>query len=86
MELSNEDNLRLNVLLAQDLKAISINEGTMTVYALTDQGEAKVSLNPTTRDDQYLKIVKELFSLKITGSPGGYPSFLKVLDTHGTSR
>ena len=77
MELSNEDNLRLNVLLAQGLKAIRINEGTMTVHALTDQGEAKVVLNPTTRDDQYLKIVKELFSLKITGSPGGYPIFLK---------
>jgi len=77
MQLSNEDNLRLNVLLAQDLKAIRINESTMTVFALTDQGEAKVVLNPTTRDDQYLRIVKELFSLKITGSPGGYPIFLK---------
>ena len=43
MQLSNEDNLRLNVLLAQDLKAIRINEGTMTVHALTDQGEAKVA-------------------------------------------
>ena len=77
VELSNEDNLRLNVLLAQDVKAIRINEGTMTVHALTEQGEAKIVLNPTTRDDQYLKIVKELFSLKITGSPGGYPIFLK---------
>ena len=77
MELSNEDNLRLNVLLAQDLKAIRINEGTMTVHALTSHGEAKIVLNPTTRDDQYLKIVKELLSLKITGSPGGYPIFLK---------
>ena len=77
MELSNEDNLRLNVLLAQDLKAIRINEGTMTVHALTDKGEAKVVLNPTTRDDQYLRIVRELLSLKITGSPGGYPIFLK---------
>jgi hypothetical protein len=52
VQLSNEDNLRLNVLLAQDLKAIRINEGTMTVHALTDKGEAKVALNPTTRDDQ----------------------------------
>ena len=77
MELSNEDNLRLNVLLAQDLKAIRINESTMTVHALTDKGEAKVALNPTTRDDQYLRIVRELLSLKITGSPGGYPVFLK---------
>ncbi|WP_299873944.1 hypothetical protein [uncultured Cocleimonas sp.] len=75
--LSNEDNLRLNVLLAQDLKAIRINEGTMTVHALTDQGEAKVVLNPNTRDEQYLRTVKELLSLKITGSPGGYPIFIK---------
>ena len=77
MQLSNEDNLRLNVLLAQDLKAIRINEGTMTVHALTTQGEAKVALNPTIKDEQYLKLVRELFSLKITGSPGGYPIFLK---------
>jgi hypothetical protein len=77
MELSNEDNLRLNVLLAQNLKAIRINEGTMTVHALTDQGEAKVVLNPNTRDEQYLRTVRELLSLKITGSPGGYPIFIK---------
>ncbi|MEB8432311.1 hypothetical protein OO007_08725 [Cocleimonas sp. KMM 6892] len=75
--LSNEDNLRLNVLLAQNLKAIRINEGTMTVHALTDQGEAKVVLNPNTRDEQYLRTVRELLSLKITGSPGGYPIFIK---------
>ena len=77
MQLSNEDNLRINVLLAQDLKAIRINEGTMTVHALTDQGEAKVVLNPNSRDDQYLRTVRELLSLKITGSPGGYPIFIK---------
>lgn len=77
MELSNEDNLRLNVLLAQNLKAIRINEGSMTLHALTDQGEAKIVFNPTTRDDQYLRLVREFLSLKITGSPGGYPVFLK---------
>lgn len=77
MQLSNEDNLRLNVLLAQPLRAIRINEGSMTVHALTEQGEAKIVLNPTLRDDQYLKLVRELLSLKITGSPGGYPVFLK---------
>lgn len=77
MELSNEDNLRLNVLLAQNLRAIRINEGSMTLHALTDKGEAKIVFNPTTRDDQYLRIVREFLSLKITGSPGGYPVFLK---------
>jgi len=77
MQLSNEDNLRLNVLLSQTLRAIRINESTMTVYALTDKGEAKVVLNPTLRDEQYLRLVRELLSLKITGSPGGYPVFIK---------
>ena len=77
MQLSNEDNLRLNVLLAQSLHAIRINEGTMVVYALTEKGEAKVQLNPTARDEQYLRWVRELISLKVTGSPGGYPMFLK---------
>jgi len=76
-QLSNEDNLRLNVLLAQPLRAIRINESSMTVHALTEQGEAKIVLNPTLRDEQYLKLVRELLSLKITGSPGGYPVFLK---------
>ena len=77
MQLSNEDNLRLNVLLSQELRAIRINESTMTVFALTDKGEAKIVLNPTLRDEQYLRLVRELLSLKITGSPGGYPVFIK---------
>ncbi len=77
MQLSNEDNLRLNVLLAQPLHAIRISEGTMTVYALTEKGEAKVQLNPTARDEQYLRWVRELLSMKITGSPSGYPVFIK---------
>ena len=77
MQLSNEDHLRLNVLLAQSVKAIKINEGTMTVYALTDKGEARVQLNPTSRDDQYLRWVRELISMKVTGSPGGFPIFMK---------
>lgn len=77
MQLSNEDNLRLNVLLSQQIQAIRINESTMTVHALTERGEAKVVLNPTMRDEQYLRLVRELLSLKITGSPGGYPVFIK---------
>ncbi len=78
MQLSNADNLRLNVLLAQPLKAIRINESSMTVHALTDKGEAKVVLNPTVRDEQYLRWVRELLSIKITGSPGGYPVYIKT--------
>lgn len=86
MQLSNEDNLRLNVLLAQPLQAVRINEGTMTVHALTEKGEAKVRLNPTTRDEQYLRWVRELLSMKVTGSPGGYPIFLKRWTRMGHAR
>ena len=77
MQLSNEDNLRMNVLLAQELYAIRINEATMTVYALTPQGEAKIQLNPSCHDDQYLRWVREIISTKVTGSPAGYPIFIK---------
>ena len=77
MELCNEDNLRLNVLLAQPLRAIRINENTLTVYGLTDRGEATVVLNPTVRDEQYLRWVRELLALKATGSPAGYPVFMR---------
>lgn len=77
MQLANEDNLRLNVLFAQSVQAIRINESTMTLYALTGKGEAKIKLNPTTRDEQYLRWIREWLSLKVTGSPGGYPVFLQ---------
>jgi hypothetical protein len=86
LQLSNEDNLRLNVLLAQPLQAVRINESTMTVHALTERGEAKVHLNPTARDEQYLRWVRELLSMKVTGSPGGYPIFLKRWTRMGHAR
>ncbi|MGV6810124.1 MAG: hypothetical protein ACWA5U_09640 [bacterium] len=77
MQLANEDNLRINVLLAQKPYAIRINESTMTLYALTARGDATIQLNPTAKDEQYLRWVRELLSMKVTGSPGGYPVFMK---------
>ena len=86
MQLSNEDNLRLNVLLAQDLKAIRIDESKMIVHALTGKGEVKVQLNPTMKDERYLRLVKELLSNKIMGSPGGYPVYIKRWTRMGQER
>ncbi len=86
MELSAEDALRLNVLLANQLQAVRIDESSMCVYALSDQGEASVSLNPRGRDDQYLKKVRELLSSQILGSPGGYPVFLRRWTRMGQAR
>ena len=86
MKLSAEDNLRLNVLLAQELHAVRIDESKMIVYALTSKGEAKVPLNAIGKDEAYLKEVKALFSTHVMGSPGGYPVYLKRWTRMGQAR
>lgn len=86
MVLSAEDNLRLNVLLAQELHAVRIDESKMTVFALTSRGEAKVPLNSTGKDEAYIKEVKALFSTHVMGSPGGYPIYLKHWTRMGQAR
>ncbi|MDH5436477.1 MAG: sulfur reduction protein DsrS, partial [Gammaproteobacteria bacterium] len=84
--LSDQDSLRLNVLLANDVKAIRIDESRMEVFGLTDDGEVKVPLNPNSRDDQYLKRVREILSGHVMGSPGGYPVFLQRWTRMGQAR
>jgi hypothetical protein len=86
MQLSAEDNLRLNVLLAQELHAVRIDESKMIVYALTSKGEAKIPLNATGKDEAYIKEVKALFSTHVMGSPGGYPVYLKRWTRMGQAR
>ncbi len=86
MELSAEDALRLNVMLANKLQAVRIDESSMTVHALSEQGEASVRLNPNGRDDQYLKKIRELLSSQVLGSPGGYPVFLRRWTRMGQAR
>ena len=85
MNLSNEDNLRINVLLHQELQAVRIDESKMIVYGLTDKGEAKVPLNANCKDEAYIKQVKELISAHVLGSPGGYPIFLRRWTRMGQS-
>ena len=86
MTLSAEDNLRLNVLLAQELHAVRIDESKMMVFALTAKGEAKVPLNAIGKDEKYIKEVKALFSTHVMGSPGGYPVYLKRWTRMGQAR
>lgn len=86
MELSNEDLLRLNVLLANDIEAIRIDEGSMTVYGLSRGHEARVPLNPNCRPEQYLRRVREMLSSHVLGSPGGYPVFLQRWTRMGQTR
>lgn len=86
MILSTEDSFRLNVLLNQQAEAIRIDESTMTVFALTEKGEAKVKLNPNCRDERYLKLVRETVSSHVLGSPGGYPVYLRRWTRMGQAR
>jgi len=75
-ELAPEDLLRLNVLLAQDVRAVRLDESNLVLHALTDRGEASMPLHPTCREDRYLRRVREFLSGHALGSPGGYPVYL----------
>jgi hypothetical protein len=86
MELSAEDALRINVLLAGRIDAVRIDESSMTLYALSEKGEARVKLNPNCRDDTYLRGVREVLSSHVLGSPGGYPVYLKRWTRMGQAR
>ena len=63
MDLSSEDALRIHVLLASPIQAVRIDESSMTLYALSDKGEARVRLNPNCRDETYLRRVREALSI-----------------------
>lgn len=76
-ELAAEDGLRLAVLLAGEVHAVRIDEGALTLHALTPKGEAKVALNPNCRREAYLTRVRELLGGQALGSPGGYPVHLR---------
>jgi hypothetical protein len=76
-DLSPEDALRLNVLLAGELLAVRLDEGARTLYALTPKGEARISLNPVGRAERYYQRVRELLGGHALNSPGGYPVHLR---------
>lgn len=77
MELSSEDAFCLNVMLAVGVQAIRIDRSSMTVFGLTEKGDASVRLHPTGRHEQYLKSVKQLLADHALDSPEGYPVYLR---------
>lgn len=86
MELSPEDALRLNVLLARKPQAVRIDDQRMIVHALLSDGEVQIALNPHCREDRYLTAVREMLSGQVLGSPGGYPVYLKRWTRMGQTR
>ncbi len=85
-DLSPEDTLRLSVLLENGPLAIRIDEPSMTLRALTPEGEASVRLHPTTGTERYLRAVREFLSLKVLGAPGGYPVYIRRWTRMGQER
>ncbi len=77
MDLSPEDQLRINVLLAHELEAVRIDEQHLVLYALSKGQEARIPLHPNCRPEKYLKRVREVLSMHALGSPSGYPVFLQ---------
>ena len=86
MQLSSEDQLRLNVLVAQPLQALRIDESRMCVHALSAKGEAKVQLHPICKDEKYIRCIRQFLSTHYLGSPGGYPVFLRRWTRMGQAR
>jgi hypothetical protein len=86
MDLSSEDSFRLNVLLANKPLAIRIDESRLIVHGLSARGVAKIQLNPSGRVESYLRLVRELISGHILGSPGGYPIYLRRWTRMGQMR
>jgi hypothetical protein len=85
-ELTPEDSLRLNVMLAGDIQAIRIDATSMTIYGLSPRGTASVKLHPVGRTDQYLRTARELLAGFAIGSPGGYPVYLQRWTRMGQAR
>lgn len=77
MELADQDAFCLNVMLAAGVQAVRIDRSSMTVFGLTEKGDASVRLHPTCREEQYVKIVKQLLAEHALDSPDGYPVHLR---------
>lgn len=84
--LSDEDTLRLNVLMAGEVQAVRLDDGTMTLHALTPRGEATVHLSPNCGAGPYLKKVREFLAGHVLGSPQGYPVYIQRWTRMGQAR
>jgi len=58
----------------------------MTVYGLSRGNEARIPLSPNCRPEKYLRLVREMLSSHVLGSPGGYPVFLQRWTRMGQAR
>lgn len=76
-QLTHEDDLRLQILLANGVQAVRIDTGRNVLHALTQDGEARITLHPQGRPETYWMRVRECLSGHAMNSPGGYPVYLQ---------
>lgn len=82
MELSSEDELRLQVLLV-NAEAVRIDEQHMVVYGLAPDRELEVQLTPTASQARYIQCVRAFLSTAVLGSPKHFPVHLRGWAGHG---
>ena len=82
MELSSEDELRLQVLLI-NAEAVRIDEQRMVVYGLAPDRELEVQLTPVGSPDRYIHHVRAYLSTVVLGSPKHFPVHLRRWAGHG---
>lgn len=86
MQLSPEDALRLNVLLANKPLAVRINDSRLVLDGLLEDREISIQLNPTGPAEKYMKSVRAVLSEYALGTPGGYPLYLQRWTRMSTMR
>ena len=82
MALCSEDELRLNVLLA-NVEAVRIDEQRMVVGGWSAEREFEVQLTSVGSADRYLQEVRAYLSTAVLGSPKHFPSHLRRWAAHG---
>lgn len=82
MELSSEDELRLQVLLV-NAEAVRIDEQRMVVYGWAPTRELEVQLTPLGSQARYLQSVRAYLSTAVLGSPKHFPIHLRRWAGHG---
>ena len=82
MELSSEDELRLQVLLV-NAEAVRIDEQRMVVCGLAPTRELEVQLTPLGSQARYLQSVRAYLSTAVLGSPKHFPIHLRRWAGHG---
>lgn len=83
IQLTNEDHLRLNVLMAQ-AEAVRIDESSMRVSGLIGGEDRQVQLHPNCPDYRYLQGVRHLLAEIVLGQPWGFPTFIHRWTRTGT--